>query len=107
MYYNQEWSPASSKTSTFLDQKAKEQDTVFFYKFAIFQCTYNQDGVFGHYQLALCYDVPQKNILTYFKASKYYTLPPATKYYTFIFNPDLPKYHYIKKNQRGFNWSSS
>ena len=44
MYSNLECSPASSKTSTFLYQKAKEQETVFF-KGEIFQYKYNQDGV--------------------------------------------------------------
>ena len=41
-----------------------------FFKGAIFQCTYNQDGVFSHYQLSLLYDVPQKWILTAFEGSK-------------------------------------
>ena len=36
MYSNQECSPTSSKTSTFSDQKAKEQETVCFSKGAIF-----------------------------------------------------------------------
>ena len=32
MYSNQEWTPASSKIGTFLDQKSKEQETVCFSK---------------------------------------------------------------------------
>ena len=70
MYYNQECSPASIKTSNFIDQKANKQETVYFFKGAIFQCTYNQDSVFSHYQLALCYDVPQQ-IWTNSEGSKF------------------------------------
>ena len=53
MYYNQEWKPALRKTSTFLDQKMKEKEIVCFPKGAIFQCTYNQYGVFSYYRLSL------------------------------------------------------
>ena len=78
--------------------KAKEQETVCFFKGAIFQCTYNQDVVFSHYQITLCCDVPQKKDLDIFWGVKMlvYPPPPIIKYDTFIFNPDLPKYHYIQ-----------
>ena len=60
MYYNQQWSYVSRMTSIFLDWKDKEQKNVCFYKGAIYQCTYNQDGIFSHAQLPLWYGVPQK-----------------------------------------------
>ena len=36
MYSNQEWPPASIKTSNFIDQKPKEQETVCFSKVLYF-----------------------------------------------------------------------
>ena len=96
MYYNQECSPASSNISTFLDQKSNEQETVCFYKGAIYQCTYNQDGVFRHSQLSLCYDLPQKIDLDIFWMIKMLVSPLTIKYDASVFDPGLPKYHYIQ-----------
>ena len=104
MYSHQERSPASRKTSTLLVKKTKEQETVCFSKGAIFQCTYNQDGVFSHSRISLCYDVPQKNDLEIFRGTKMLAFPPTIKYDTFIFDSDLPKDHCI---QIGFKEVSS
>ena len=67
-----------------------------FFKGVIFQCTYNKYGVFSHHQLDIYYDVPQKNDLGRFQRIKMLVSPPTIKYDTFIFNPDLLKYHYIQ-----------
>ena len=67
-----------------------------FFKGDTFQCIYNQDGVFIHSQLSICYDVPQKKDLDRFLKIKMLVSPPTIKYDAFIFDPDLPKYHYIQ-----------
>ena len=53
-----EWSSASSLTIIFLDKKVKEQETLYFFKGAIFQYTFNDNGKFSQSQLGLCYDLP-------------------------------------------------
>ena len=67
-----------------------------FFKGAMFQCTYNRDGVFRNSELALCCDVPQKNDLDRFLRIKMLVYPPTINSDTFIFNPDLPKDQYIQ-----------
>ena len=79
MYSHQEWSAASIKTSAFLDSKAKEQETLCFFKGAIFQCTFNQDGLFSQAQLAICYDVPSVEDLDNFCCIKMLVFPTTKK----------------------------
>ena len=67
-----------------------------FFKGDIFQGSYNKYGVFSHYQIYLCYYVPQKIDLDSFRRIEILFPPHTIKYDTFIFNPDLPKYHYIQ-----------
>ena len=67
-----------------------------FFKGTIFEFTYNKHVVFSHSQLAICYEVSQKMDPDSFRRIKMLILPPTIKYDTFIFDPDLPKYHYIK-----------
>ena len=67
-----------------------------FSKGAIFKFTYNQYGVFSHYQMALFYDVPQQIYPDRFWRIKMLVSPPTIKYDRFIYKPDLPKYHYIQ-----------
>ena len=67
-----------------------------FFKGAVFQCTYHQDGVFIHYQISLCYDDPQQIDLVVFERIKMLVTPLTIKYDIFIFNPDLPEDHYIQ-----------
>ena len=98
MYSNQEWSPNSRKISTFIDLKPRKQENKkqYVFKGGIFKCTYNQDGVFSHSKLALCYDVPKQIDPDRFQRIKMLVPPPTIKYDTFIFNPELPKDHYIQ-----------
>ena len=96
MYSNQKCFLASRKTSTFLYQKAKEPETVCFFKDAMSQCTYNRYSVFSHSQLAICYYVTQQIDLDRFRRITMFVSPTTIKYATFIFNPDLPKDHNIK-----------
>ena len=96
MYSHQEWSSATTKTSTFLDSRAKEQETLCFFKGAIFQCTFNQDGSFSQAQLSLCYDIPSTEDLDNFRRIKMLVFPPTRKYDSFDFDPHLPKDHYIQ-----------
>ena len=71
-FSHQEWSLASQAVNTFLDSNTKEQETLCFFKGAIFQCTYNNDGYFSQSQLALCYDLPNNADLDAFKKSSYW-----------------------------------
>ena len=61
-----------------------------------YQCTHNQDGVFNHYWIALCYDFPQQINLVSLRRINILVPPPTIKYDSFIFNPDLQKDHYIQ-----------
>ena len=45
--FSQEWSRASSRISTSLEQKLKEPKSLLFFKGAIFVCTYNDEGKFS------------------------------------------------------------
>ena len=96
VYSHQEWSPASSKTSTFLDQKPKEQETVRFSKVPYF----NVHTIKMVYSAILKFVSPmvfhKKWILTAFNGSNCYLPPSTIKYDTYILNPDLPKDHYMQ-----------
>jgi hypothetical protein len=96
MYSHQETTTAVTKTTTFLDTKAKEQETLYFFKGAIYQCTFNQDGFFSQSQLALCYNVPDQRDLDNFRRIKLLVFPPTIKYDLFQFDANLPKDHYIE-----------
>ena len=55
-----------------------------FFKGAIFRYTYNQNIVFSHSQLALCYDVPQQIDIDNFWTIKMLVFPPTINYGTFV-----------------------
>ena len=89
------WTRTLSKVISFLDLKAKKQETLCFSKGAIFQCTFNQDGSFSQSQLALCYDVPDQEVIDNFRRIKLLVFPPTIKYDTFQFDSNLTKDDYI------------
>ena len=67
-----------------------------FFKGTIFQCAYNQDGVFSHYKLSIWYDVPQQIDLDSFQRIKLLAFPPTIKYDAYMFDFNLPKDQYLQ-----------
>ena len=47
MYSHGEWQPASDSTSKELNKHMKEPETLLFFKGAVYECTYNEDGHFS------------------------------------------------------------
>lgn len=94
-YSNQEWRSASPTTITALESKLKEPERLLFFKGAIYQCTYNEDGVFSQSQLALLYDVPQQEDIDNFRKINILLFPPNIKLDGFEFDPSKPKSYYI------------
>ena len=76
MHSNQEWLPASRKTSTFLDQKLKEQETDCFSNVPYFN-VHTMNMVYSAIlNLLLAMMIQNKWIFTAFEGSKCWFTPP-------------------------------
>ena len=96
-YSHQDWVDASDLTRSFLDQQVKEQDTLCFFKGAIFQFTFNDNSnsMFSQSQLCLCYHPPDQESLDNFRSIKILAFPNTIKYDNFEFDDTKDEEYYI------------
>ena len=89
-----DWRTAGSDTSKILDQKFKENHTLYFEIGLIYQCTYN-DSIKSSTQKALLFDLPDQQELDNFRPIKILLAPPGCKEVRFI--TDATKQYYFDK----------
>ena len=94
-FSNQDWTQASASIVTNLEMKMKEPELLLFFRGAIYQCTYNEDGVFSQSQLALCFELPEQADLDNFRKVNILLFPPNMKLDSFEFDPECPKNYYV------------
>ena len=61
-----EWTSATENTSNKLEEKLKEP----FFRGAIFEFTYNQEGKFSQSQIALLFDLPSQDDIDNWRRKK-------------------------------------
>ena len=94
-YSHQEWSRANDVTSATLDQKLKEPTQILFFRGAMYECTYNEDGKFSQSQLAILFDLPSQDDLNNWRKIKVLVAPPGLK--DFVFDHDASKESYLEQ----------
>ena len=65
-----EWTSASANTSNKLEEKLKEPSLLLFFRGAIFEFTYNQEGKFSQSQIALLFDLPSQDDIDNWRKKK-------------------------------------
>ena len=76
---HQEWQPENDTTSNSLDHKCKEPRCLLFFVGAVYQFTYNEDGVFTQSQLGFLLDLPSHSIIDSFGKIPIMVAPPGMK----------------------------
>ena len=74
-----DWQTASSQTTLKLEEKVKTPNRLLFFKGAVYECTYNEDGKFDQAQIAVLYDLPRQDDLNNWKKVKVLLAPPGWK----------------------------
>ena len=77
------WVAAQPYTIKSLDHHLKEPNKLCFYKFGLYQCTYNKHGTFSQSQLAVVVDVPTKEQVSQFADIEILLAPVGLKYLDF------------------------
>lgn len=77
LYSHSEWYSASNYTTKKLNKKVKEPETILFFKGAIYECNYNEDGNFSNAQLCMLYDLPNNEDLLNFRKIEVLIAPPG------------------------------
>ena len=65
-----EWTSATENTSNKLEEKLKEPSLLLFFRGAIFEFTYNQEGKFSQSQIALLFDLPSQDDIDNWRRKK-------------------------------------
>ena len=65
-----EWTSATENTSNKLEEKLKEPSLLLFFRGAIFEFTYNQEGKFSQSQIALLFDLPSQDDIDNWRKKK-------------------------------------
>ena len=78
-YSHAEWQAASELTTDELTRKKKEPETLLFFRGAIYECTYNEDGKFSQSQLAILFTLPNEDDIRGFKKIELLVAPPGKK----------------------------
>ena len=76
---HQEWQVANELTTQSLDHKCKEPKTLLFFRGAIYQFTYNDDGNFSQSQLGLLLQLPSQASVDNFRKIPIMVAPPGIK----------------------------
>lgn len=100
-YSHQEWGLASQATSNKLEQKLKEPSRLLFFRGAVYECTFNSDGIFNNSQLALLYEMPSQEDLDQWKNIKILLAPLGTK--QVIFDETWEKQDYFDLGYKEVN----
>ena len=95
MYLHQDWINASDSTSLQLEQKVKEPQTLLFFKGAIFEMTFNVEGVFSNTETAIMFELPNEEDLSNWRKIKLLKSPLGLR--EIIFDPSLPKEVYLER----------
>ena len=82
-----EWSQAAHQTTRTLEERLKEPHELLFFKGAIYECTYNQEGKFSASQKSLVYDVPSEDEIDQWKNVKVLLAPSGCK--EVVYNPNF------------------
>ena len=90
---HQEWQVANELTTNALDHTCKEPKTLLFFRGAMYQFTYNDDGKFTQSQLGLLLEVPDQNCLDHFRKIPIMVAPPGVK--VVEFDGSKSKHDYI------------
>lgn len=91
--YSHEWVRATNETSLALDKKCKESSELLFSVGAIFECTFNKEGVHSQSQRAILFDLPNQEDLDQFRCIKLLLAPPGYK--QVAYDPDASKESYL------------
>ena len=90
---HQEWQVANELTTQSLDHKCKEPKTLLFFRGAIYQFTYNDDGNFSQSQLGLLLQLPSQDSVDNFRKIPIMVAPPGIK--VVEFDETKVKHQYI------------
>ena len=93
--YSHEWIRANADISLLLDKLCKESATLIFTIGAIFECTFNDEGLHSYTQKAILFDLPSQDDLDQFKKIKVLLSPPGCK--EVIYYPNATKRSYLDK----------
>ena len=67
MFSRSEWQSATESTRRKLNNKVKEPQHLFFYKGAVYECTYNEDMKFSQSQICMNLNLPSQDDLDHFR----------------------------------------
>ena len=95
MYSHQDWVTASESISLQLEQKVKEPKKLLFFRGAIFEMTFNVEGVFSNTQTAILFELPSEEDLSNWKKIKVLKTPLGLR--EIEFDPLLSKEVYLEK----------
>jgi hypothetical protein len=91
--YSHKWNVAKESTSHGLEKQCREPGTLLFFRGAVYDCTFNNNGVHNHSQQILLYDLPSQDDLDNLRKIKVLVVPPGTK--EIVFNPIESKECYL------------
>ena len=98
MYSHGEWQTASAQTTRALNKEIKEPENLLFFKGAVYECTFNEDGHFSTSQICILIDLPDQDDLDNFRKVEVLIAPPGIQ--DVEYNPDKGKDEYIAEGWR-------
>lgn len=91
-YSHQDWTPAPLSISVQLEQKLREPKKLIFFKGAVFEITFNEEGKFSNTQTALLFDLPSQDDLDNWRKIKVLKAPLGIKDIEFDINKTKEMY---------------
>ena len=91
-YSHQDWTPAPSSISAQLEQKLREPKKLIFFKGAVYEITFNEEGKFSNTQTALLFDLPSQDDLDNWRKIKVLKAPLGIKDIEFDINKTKEMY---------------
>ena len=91
---HQDWKQASDSTSLQLEQRLKEPNNLLFFRGAIYEMTFNEEGNFSNTQLVILFDLPSREDLESWRKIKVLKAPIGTKEIQ-SFRPGISKQQYF------------